>query len=79
MIRKKNNIKFHSKFLFANAPVWTKKLCNDCKTNHLNKNFPHQKQIAEKQGFKGKVFILITESRLISKALYHHPQKKNQI
>ena len=34
--------------------IWIKVLCNNCITCQLNKPYPHQKQIAEKQDFKGQ-------------------------
>ena len=43
-------------FHFANAPIWIKVLCNDCITCQLNKPYPHEKQLAEKQYFKGQRF-----------------------
>ena len=39
---------------FLNAPIWIKVLCNDCITCQLNKIYLNQKQIAEKQDFKGQ-------------------------
>ena len=45
---------FIQNFHFLNAPIWTKVLCNDCIICQLNKPYPNQKQIAEKQDFKGK-------------------------
>ena len=46
---------FYSKhFYFPNAPIWIKILCNDCIKCQLNKTYPNQKQIAEKQDFKGQ-------------------------
>ena len=39
---------------FSNAPIWIKVLCKDCIICQLNKAYPNQKQIAEKQDFKGQ-------------------------
>ena len=39
---------------FPNAPIWIKVIWNDCITCQLNKTYPNQKQIAEKQDFKGE-------------------------
>ena len=52
--QKKTYPNFIKKFHFPNAPIWIKVLCNDCITYQLNKSYPHQKQIAEKQDFKGQ-------------------------
>ena len=41
-------------FYFPNAPIWIKVLCNDCIICQLNKPYPNQKQIAQKQDFKGQ-------------------------
>ena len=41
---------FTQNFYFPNAPNWIKVLCNDC----LIKPYPNQKQIAQKQDFKGQ-------------------------
>ena len=46
---------FFQNFCFPNALIWIKVLCNDCITCQLNKQCPNQKQIAEKQGFKGQI------------------------
>ena len=43
---------FFQNVYFPNAPIWNKTFCNDCITCQLNK--PYQKQIAEKQDFKGQ-------------------------
>ena len=43
---------FIQNFYFPNAPIWIKVLCNDCIKCQLNKPYPNQKQIAEKQDFK---------------------------
>ena len=41
-------------FFLPNAPIWIKISCNDCIKCQLNKHFPHLKQKAEKQAFKGQ-------------------------
>ena len=41
-------------FYFPNALIWIKVLCNDCIICQLNKPYPNQKQIAQKQDFKGQ-------------------------
>ena len=53
MSRKKHS-NFTQNFYFSNAPIWIKVLVNDCITCQLNKPYPHQKQIAEKQDFKAQ-------------------------
>ena len=45
---------FTQNFHFPNAPIWIKVLCNDCIICQLNKPYPNQKQIAQKQDFKGQ-------------------------
>ena len=45
---------FPLNFYFPNAPIWIKVLCNDCIVCQLNKPYPNQKQIAQKQDFKGQ-------------------------
>ena len=45
---------FIQNFYFPNAPIWIKVLCNDCTARQLNKPYPNQKQIAEKQDFKAQ-------------------------
>ena len=45
---------FIQNFYFPNAPIWIKILCNDCIVCQLNKPYPNQKQIAQKQDFKGQ-------------------------
>ena len=45
---------FTQNFYFPNAPIWIKVLCNDCKICQLNKPYPNQKQIAQKQDFEGQ-------------------------
>ena len=45
---------FIQNFDFPNAPVWIKLLCNDCIKCQLNKTYPNQNEIAEKQDFKGQ-------------------------
>ena len=52
--QKKTYFKCIQFFYFSNAPTCIKELCNDCITCQLNKPNPHQKQIAEKQDFKGQ-------------------------
>ena len=47
-------LKFHSQFFFSNAPFLIKVLCNDYIICHLDKPYPDQKEIAEKQDFKGQ-------------------------
>ena len=44
---------FIKNFYFPNASILIKVLCNDCISFQLNKPYPNQKQIAEKQDFKG--------------------------
>ena len=46
---------FIQNFYFPNAPIWIKVLCNDCIVCQLNKPYPNQKQIAQKQDFKGQI------------------------
>ena len=43
---------FIQNFYFQNATIWIQVLCNGCITCQLNKPYPNQKQIAEKQDFK---------------------------
>ena len=45
---------FTQNFYFPNAPIWIKVLCYDCIICQLNKPYPNQKQLAQKQDFKGK-------------------------
>ena len=45
---------FTQNFYFSNAPIWIKILCNDCIICQLNKPYPNQKQIAQKQDLKGQ-------------------------
>ena len=45
---------FIQNFYFPNAPIWIKVLCKDCIVCQLNKPYPNQKQIAQKQDFKGQ-------------------------
>ena len=52
--QKKTYSNFIQTFYFPNAPIWIKLLCNDFITCQLNKAYPNQKQIAEKQDFKGQ-------------------------
>ena len=44
---------FIQNFYFPNGLIWIKVLCNDCLICQLNKPYANQKQIAEKQDFKG--------------------------
>ena len=53
---KKTYRNFIQKFYFPNALIWIKVLFND-PTCQLNKPYPHQKQIAEKQDFIGQSLI----------------------
>ena len=52
---KKTYSNFIQNFYFPKAPIWIKVLCNDCIICQLNKPYPNQKQIAEKQDFKGQI------------------------
>ena len=45
---------FTQNFYFLNAPIWIKVLCNGCIICQINKPFPNQKQVAQKQDFKGQ-------------------------
>ena len=64
----KNILKFHTKiFYFPNAPIWIKVLCNDCIIRQLKNPYQNQKQIAQKQDFKGQ--------SLISTIEFHSTQK----
>ena len=45
---------FIQNFYFPNAPIWIKVLCKDCITCQLNKLYPNQKQISQKQDLKGQ-------------------------
>ena len=47
----KNILKFCTNFFLPKAPIWKKVLCNDCITCQINKTYPNQNQIAEKQDF----------------------------
>ena len=62
---------FIQNFYFPNAPIWIKVLCNDCIVCQLNKPYPNQKQIAQKQDLKDKVCTLTTVSPLIQKDQFH--------
>ena len=42
----------------------------------LNKPYPNQKQIAQKQDFKDKVYILTIAIHSTQKDQSHHPQKE---
>ena len=50
----KNILDFTQNFFLPNAPIWIKVLCKDCITCQLNKPYPNQKQISQKQDFKGQ-------------------------
>ena len=67
---------FTQNFYFPNAPIWIKVLCNDCKVCQLNKPYPNQKQIAQKQDFKGQIYILTNVFHSIQKDQFHHPLKE---
>ena len=45
---------FIQNFYFLNAKIRVEVLRNDCITCQINKPYPHQKQIEEKQEFKGQ-------------------------
>ena len=51
---KKTYSNFTQNFYFPNAPNWIKVLCNDCIICQLNKPYPNQKQLAQKQDFEGQ-------------------------
>ena len=67
---------FTQNFYFPSAPIWIKVLCNDCIICQLNKPYPNEKQIAQKQDFEGQVFILTIEFHLTLKDQFHHPLKE---
>ena len=67
---------FTQNFYFPNAPIWIKVLCNDCIICQLNKPYPNQKQIAQKQDFKGHIYTSITEYHLTQKDPFLHLQKE---
>ena len=73
---KKNIFKFYTKFLFYESPIWIKVLCNDCIICQLNKHYPNQKQLAQKQDFKDKVYISITEYHSTQMDQFPHLQKE---
>ena len=50
----KNIIELYTKIVSPNAPIWIKVFCNDCIICQLNKPYPNQKQIAQKQHFEGQ-------------------------
>ena len=52
--QRKHTLNLYKFFYFLNAPIWIKVLCNECITCQLNKPYPNQNQIAEKQYFKGQ-------------------------
>ena len=57
--QKKTESNFIQKFYFPNAPIWIKVLCKSCIRCQLDKPYPHQKQVAEKQDFKGPKLYFI--------------------
>ena len=67
---------FTQNFYFPNAPFWIKVLCNDCIVCQLNKLYPNQKQMAQKQDFKGQVHILTIVFHSTQKDQFHHPLKE---
>ena len=73
----KNIFKFYTIF-FPNAPIWIKVLCNDCIICQPNKPYPDQKQIAQNQDLKEKVYTLITEYHLTPKDQFPHLLKETQ-
>ena len=66
-------------FYFPNAPIWNKILCNDCIPCQLNKPYPNQKQIAEKQDFKAQNFYFNRRISFDTKDQYNHPQKETHL
>ena len=73
---KKTNSNFTQNFYFPNAPIWIKVLCNDYKICQLNKPYPNQKQIPQKQDFKRKIYILVIAFHSIQKDQFHHLLKE---
>ena len=67
---------FTHNFYFPNAPIWIKVLCNDCIICQLNKPYPNQKQIAQKQDFKGQSLYLKHRISFDTKGPTHHPLKE---
>ena len=63
-------------FYSPNTPVRIKNVCNDYITCQLNKPYPNQQQLAEKQDFKGETYISTTRYHLIQKALFRPLQKE---
>ena len=55
---------------------WIKVLCNDCIVCQLNKPYPNQKQIAQKQDFKGQSLYFNHRISLILKDQFHPHQKE---
>ena len=51
---KKTYSNFIQNFYLPNTPIWIKVICNDCKVCQLEKPYPNQKQIAQKQDLKGQ-------------------------
>ena len=45
----------------------------------IEQNISKTKKIAEKQDFKGQIYISITDFHSIQKDQYHHPQKETHI
>ena len=53
-VQKKTYSKIIQSFNCPKLPIRTKVLCNNCIICQINKPFPHQKQLAEKQDFEGQ-------------------------
>ena len=64
---------------FPNAPICITAFCNDCIICQLNKKNPNQKQIAQKQEFKDKVYISTIVFQLTQKYRFYHPLKETPI
>ena len=75
----KTNSNLIQKFYFPNAPIRIKVLCHDCIKCKLDKPYPNQKQIAEKQDFKGQSLYFNHRYHLTQKDQFHHPQKETHI
>ena len=58
---------FTQSFYFPNAPIWIKVLRNDCIICQLNKPYPNQKQIVQKQDFKGQSLYFIHRISFVTK------------
>ena len=68
------------RIFLPNVPIWIKLTCNGCLTSQLNKTFPHQKQLAEKQDFKGQNQYFNHRISFDTKGpIYQHPKKKIRI